>query len=60
MSGDPVFFAWNNQQKPLGRERPERHVSTKPRISVSDALLHVMFPGTQVGSVEASSVSTEV
>ena len=48
MSGDPVYFAWDNQRKLLAWGRGDRDRSAKPQMSESTANLHVMFCSTQV------------
>ena len=43
MSGDPVYFAWNNWRKLLMQGKMERYKSAKPWMSVSSAPLHITF-----------------
>ena len=45
MNRDPVYFASNNQKKPLVRGRLERHRSAKPQMSVSAVARHVVGHG---------------
>ena len=47
MSGDPVYFAWNNRRNPPARGRLEMQAN----MSVNAATLHVIIRGTRVASI---------